>query len=202
MLFQALGKEYALIGDAQGDSVLAAFGVLTKSAWDSVTVHFAASYLRAAAREGALAFRYCLFANESNPLDLSKVSDSYHRELLLRVAPVVRVVELPATHAWSEQNQCVLKILLWLSYARRTFASASFVGYLDRDTWVEPHKLAVFLRAAAEQVVGGRPACVGLIEHAHGYNESSGRYTGFSAFPPQQINPRSAAGPGRAAPRN
>jgi hypothetical protein len=46
-----------------------------------------------------------------------------------------------------------------------------FLAFLDRDVWLEPRKLSVFLRALPVSL-HDRPAYVGLIEHAHGYNES------------------------------
>ena len=164
-------------------NALAIFGVLSPDPWrDITTLVFASHYLPAATAAGELHFRYLAFAHESAPP--SNITSCAAGVALLGGLKW-RVIEFDRHKQYTDGNQCVLKILLWFAHALRTpaYASLPFVGYADRDTWLDPTRAALFLRRAAA-LVGSRPAYGGCFEHALDYNASTGTHTGYSLGPP------------------
>lgn len=168
---------------------VAAFGVLTPDPWrDVTTLLWASHYLPTAAAADVLLFRYLAFAHEAPPPDPSSHCAGC---VALLNGLKWNVLEIERSkHHHTEGNQCVLKILQWFAHAMRNpaYARLPFVGYIDRDTWLDPVRMALFLRRAAT-VVGSRPAYGGSFEHAHGYNESSGIHTGYSIGPVRMADP-------------
>ena len=156
-------------GKAAIDMPLAAFCILATNLLGYTTQYMAKSWLRTASSLQSILFRHCVFANEVNTSSLRQ----FERGALLRV------VEFERTAHWTPQNQCVLKILSWLSYARETLPGVRFVGWLDNDVWMLPSRLETFLKEAiaplkAHLLYGG------AFEHAQDYYPPTARMRGFS----------------------
>lgn len=72
-----------------------------------------------------------------------------------------------------------------MRHASVAYSPLPLLGYLDRDVWLEPLKLARFYREVVTQV-GDSAGYVGMLEHASRYNASSGKHAGFSFWPVKQ----------------
>lgn len=108
-----VAREYIAVGDDPHTAVefnprlhvsaVAAMCILTTDPWaDRLTGLYASSYLRAAAQDQAIFFRFCMFHNESAPAP----------RIQHEGVPSLRIVEFQPTSIWTSENQCVLKILL------------------------------------------------------------------------------------------
>ena len=132
-----------------GDS-LAAVCILTLAPTSPLNRRMNASFNLAPSSR--IVLRWCLFADEGKP---------WHHAI-----PTTVVLKRPEFVTADKRYQCVAKILAWLHHAQTAFSRASFVGWMDSDTWVLPQRLESYLDGVAADLPPATHASwIGLAMH-------------------------------------
>lgn len=123
---------------------LAAVCVLTQRPSSSLNRLMNASFATSAS--ASVDVRFCVFSDETSERGESVVA-----------------LDRPAAVSARPQYQCVAKIVAWLLHARRM--RHAYVGWIDSDTWLQPARLATYLRGVRESLPAGTPQWIGVYEH-------------------------------------